>query len=170
MVADVESLFAQHQQRLFRYFCRCVGQPEVARDLTQDVFVRIAQSPATEQERTRAWVFKIARNLAIDYGRSQQRRPVGALFNTEVGRAPSQHTSVEMNAALERLGELDRDVFLLREVVGLSYEEIARACSLSADAVRSRIHRARLQLRTELAAPIAQTRTTPMRQRHRLSE
>jgi RNA polymerase sigma-70 factor (ECF subfamily) len=65
--------------------------------------------------------------------------------------------------ALAALPELDRDVFLMRELAGLGYEEIGRACGLTPDAVRSRIHRARLQLREQLAAPIATRRTIPMR-------
>lgn len=48
----------------------------------------------------------------------------------------------------------------MREVAGLGYEEIATACELTPDAVRNRIHRTRLQLRAQLAAPIATLRTT----------
>ena len=169
MVADANSLFAEHRQRLFRYFYRAVGQPEAARDLTQDVFVRMTRSPATTEERTRAWVFRIARNLAIDYGRSQQRRTTAPL-DENTGRPPTQHVSLEMTQALAGLSDLDRDVFLMREVGGLSYEEVGRACDLTPHAVRSRIHRTRLHLRGQLTAPIAQTRTTPMRQRHRQAE
>ena len=51
----------------------------------------------------------------------------------------------------------------MREVVGLGYDEIGRACGLTPDAVRSRIHRARLHLRKQLASPIATRRTIPMR-------
>ncbi len=64
-----------------------------------------------------------------------------------------------VNEALASLPALDRDIFLMREIAGLGYEEIAGACELTADAVRSRIHRARLQLRELLAAPIATSRT-----------
>ena len=164
MVADVEALFAEHRQRLLGYFYRAIGHPEVARDLTQDVFVRIARSPALAEERSRGWVFKIARNVAIDYARTQRRRVVTGPLESEVGRHATQHVTLEVNDACARLADLDRDVFLMREVVGLSYDEVARACGLTSDAVRSRIHRVRLQLRTELAAPIAQRRTAPMRQ------
>ena len=69
-----------------------------------------------------------------------------------------------MNEALAALPDLDRDVFLMREMAGLGYDEIARACDLTPDAVRSRIHRTRLQLRSLLATPIATRRTIPMRQ------
>jgi RNA polymerase sigma-70 factor, ECF subfamily len=82
----------------------------------------------------------------------------------EAVRAPSQDVDLAVNEALAALGDLDRDVFLMREVAGLGYEEIARACGLTPDAVRSRIHRARLHLRGCLASPIATRRTIPMRQ------
>jgi RNA polymerase sigma-70 factor (ECF subfamily) len=78
-------------------------------------------------------------------------------------RPPSQDIDVAVNEAIARLPDVDRDVFLMREVAGLGYEEIGRACGLTLDAVRSRIHRARLELRAQLAAPIATRRTFPMR-------
>ena len=72
--ADAEALFAAHETGLLRYLRRAVGHAETARDLTQDVFVRIAGAgalPATEGER-RAWIFRIARNLAIDHHRRHE--------------------------------------------------------------------------------------------------
>jgi RNA polymerase sigma-70 factor (ECF subfamily) len=62
--------------------------------------------------------------------------------------------SAALAEALDRLAPLDRDVFLMREASGLSYEEIAAACELTPDAVRSRLHRARVQLRASLERPI----------------
>jgi RNA polymerase sigma-70 factor (ECF subfamily) len=56
-----------------------------------------------------------------------------------------------LREALAALPELDRDVFLLREVAGLSYDEIARTSELTPAAIRSRLHRARQQLRAALA-------------------
>ena len=80
----------------------------------------------------------------------------------EPTRSASQDVNLAVNEALASLPALDRDVFLMREVAGLGYEEIAAACELTADAVRSRIHRTRLQLRDLLAAPIATSRTMAM--------
>jgi RNA polymerase sigma-70 factor (ECF subfamily) len=79
-------------------------------------------------------------------------------------RPPSQEVEAAVNEALASLPHLDRDVFLMREMAGLGYDEIAHACELTPDAVRSRIHRTRLQLRARLATPIATRRTIPMRQ------
>src|SRR6267143_1513223 len=94
-----------------------------------------------------------------DHPRGRGRRGQGvAVSNRQKPRARSPPR------APAALADLDRDAFLMREVVGLSYEEIGKACGLTPDAVRSRIHRARLQLREALAGPIATRQTIPMRQ------
>jgi RNA polymerase sigma-70 factor (ECF subfamily) len=166
MADDTAALFAAYQRRLFQYFCRAVGESEMARDLTQEVFVRVSRTaiPAASDGEVRAWLFKIARNLAIDYHRERLRRPEPSELKDEAARSPSQDVDLAVNEALGALGDLDRDVFLMREVAGLGYEEIGKACGLTPDAARSRIHRARLQLRKDLASPIATRRTIPMRQ------
>lgn len=166
MVVDPEALFAAHQHRLFKYFCRAVGQTETARDLTQDVFLRVSRAaiPVAGDGEVRAWLFHIARNLALDHHRKRLRHPQPSWSTDEGARMPSQDVDLAVNQALAALADLDRDVFLMREVAGLGYGEIGRACGLTPDAVRSRIHRARLQLRENLASPIATRRTIPMRQ------
>jgi RNA polymerase sigma factor (sigma-70 family) len=110
--------------------------------------------PDVEAGARRAWVFKIARNLALNHMRDRSRVPP---LTTKVD--PSRHGTQEVSAAvrqaLDALPDLDRDVFLLRESAGLSYEEISSTCDISADAVRSRLHRARQQLREMLGSSIA---------------
>jgi len=166
MSADAEALFADHYQPLFRYLCRAVGQADDAQELAQDVFLRISRTVVPEASRAelRAWLFRIARNLVIDYHRSRQRTPRSVASAVEPERPPSQDVVAAVNEALAALGDVDRDVFLMREVAGLGYDEIAKACDLTPDAVRSRIHRTRLRLRADLAAPIATHRTSTMRQ------
>jgi RNA polymerase sigma-70 factor, ECF subfamily len=166
MTADPAALFAAHRHRLFRYFCRAVGEPDTANDLTQEVFLRVTRTaiPAGADGDVKAWLFRIARHLAIDHHRTRARRPPPSELRDEAARLPSQDVDLAVNEALATLPDLDRDVFLMRELAGLGYEEIARACELTPDAVRSRIHRARLELRARLAAPIATRRTIRMRQ------
>lgn len=164
-MADAEALFAAHQAGLLRYLSRAVGHGDTARDLTQDVFVRVVKAdvlPGADTER-RAWLFRIARNIAIDHYRKQHVRGPEILVAPEPSRTASQDTTVEVSEALSQLDALDRDVFLMREVAGLSYAEIGAACDITPDAVRSRIHRARLQLREHLSRQIAVRRQLPMR-------
>ncbi len=142
-----------------------MGQSDTAHDLTQDVFLRVSRTtvPSAADGEIRAWLFRIARNLALDHHRKRVRQPGPVALVERDARSPSQDVELAVNEALAALTDLDRDVFLMREVAGLGYEEIGRACGLTPDAVRSRIHRARLQLRAQLAAPIATRRTLPMR-------
>ena len=160
-MSDPEGLFAANHNRLFRYFCRAVGHAEAARDLTQDVFLRVCRTsiPVAANGDLSGWLFRIARNLALDHHRSRARHPQPVALIDDPIRTPSQDVDLAVSEALASLPEVDRDVFLMREVAGLSYEEIAGACELTADAVRNRIHRTRLQLRAQLAAPIATSRT-----------
>jgi RNA polymerase sigma-70 factor (ECF subfamily) len=67
--------------------------------------------------------------------------------------------------ALDQLTPVDRDVFLLREAAGLTYDEIALACDLSSDAVRSRLHRARQLLRARLGSDDARPRSISLQSR-----
>jgi RNA polymerase sigma-70 factor (ECF subfamily) len=81
---------------------------------------------------------------------------------------PAPHeTAVAVRQALQQLAEIDRDVFLLREIAGLSYDELAAVCELTPDSVRSRLHRARAELRRLLASTIDSRRGRPVRLWHK---
>ena len=165
MSADVEGLFAEHHQQLFRYLYRALGHRETARDMTQDVFLRVSRTkvPESSGSELQAWLFRIARNLLIDHHRRRSRSPEVAEAAGTPSRPASQETGAAVREALADLADLDRDVFLMREVAGLDYDQIAAACELTTAAVRSRLHRTRLELRERLTSPIADRRSTPMR-------
>jgi RNA polymerase sigma-70 factor (ECF subfamily) len=152
-VAGADVLFTTHRDGIFRYLCRIVGQ-EDARELTQEVFLRVTRAamPETDDGGRRAWLFRIARNLALNHVRDDRRKGTTVDEAPDIGAPPSQALAAVLREALDGLNPLDRDVFLMREVGGLSYEEISFACQLTADAVRSRLHRARQQLRASLAS------------------
>jgi RNA polymerase sigma-70 factor (ECF subfamily) len=151
LVADADVLFTAHRDGIFRYLCRIVGQ-EDARELTQEVFLRVTRTtaPQADEGGRRAWLFRIARNLALNRVRDDRRRGETVEMAADPAFPPTQALAVVLREALEALSPVDRDVFLMREVGGLSYDEISFACQLTPDAVRSRLHRARRQLRRAL--------------------
>ena len=110
-------------------------------------------------------MFKIARNLALNHLRDT-RHEAGVVELVESAEPAVQELGTAIRQALAALAELDRDVFLLRETAGLSYDEIAGACELSVEAVRARLKRARQQLREALAGPIDVHRSRPVRCGH----
>lgn len=170
-MADTEVLFALHRQGVFRYLCRVLGRPDTAQDLTQEVFLRVtrARVPDADPSGHRAWVFKIARNLVLNHMRDGARR--GQTVELVDAPAPAtQELTVALQQALAALSDVDRDVFLLRESAGLSYDEIAAACDLSVEAVRGRLRRARLELRESLDGEIRAARRGFVCLRGRMSD
>jgi RNA polymerase sigma-70 factor (ECF subfamily) len=163
-VGDAEALFAEHRQGVFRYLCRIVGQIDTASDLTQEVFLRVSRAtiPEADEAGSRAWVFRIARNLALNHLRDERRRPAEA-EPADRSEPATQELAIALRQALGRLQPLDRDVFLLRETAGLSYQDIAGACEITVEAVRARLHRARGDLRDTLDAPMRLHRRQPVR-------
>lgn len=150
-VPDAQRLFLTCQPHVLRYLTRMVGHADTARDLTQETFLRAARGEAPADERgSRAWVFRIARNVALNHLRDTAKHRALATDLPRTDAAAAQETAVLVREALSQLSELDRDVFMLRELAGLNYAEIARTCAITEDAVRARLQRARQALRVLL--------------------
>jgi RNA polymerase sigma-70 factor, ECF subfamily len=147
-------LFEQHGRAIHRYLQRMTGDRASADDLAQEVFLRVARAAGTYQptERERAWVFRIAQNVVLDERKRQQRVPPASTALEPQTRA-AQSVRFGVREALARLPPEDREAFLLAEVGGLTYAEIAAAFDSTVPAVRSRIYRARIALRELLAPP-----------------
>jgi RNA polymerase sigma-70 factor (ECF subfamily) len=152
----VEALFARYRTPVYRFLCRLTRDRAAAEDLTQDLFVRALGAAYQAGEHERAWVFQIARNLARDHARRMVHRRPSAALADEPSAFLDRASALAVQDAIARLPDLDREMFLLREVAGLTYDEIAIACDVTSDAVRNRLHRARLSLRETLAPPIVQ--------------
>jgi RNA polymerase sigma-70 factor (ECF subfamily) len=155
-MADADLLFATHRQGLIRYFSRVVGHHDTANDLTQEVFVRVTRAgvPEADEGAVKAWLYTIARHLALNHLRDGRRRPQTVDVVFEVVAPANQETAAVVREALAALSDKDRDVFLLRESAGLGYDDIAMACDLTVEAVRARLRRAREQLRASLSGAL----------------
>jgi DNA-directed RNA polymerase specialized sigma24 family protein len=93
---NAQALFTAHRDGVFRYLTRIVG-PSEASDLTQEVFLRVTRAavPETTRDGERAWVFSIARNLALNHQRDRGRRPETVELD-DAARPASQDTAVAM--------------------------------------------------------------------------
>jgi RNA polymerase sigma-70 factor, ECF subfamily len=152
---EVADLFDRHGRAVRHYFRAATGSAELAEDLAQDVFVRVVRGAGEYEprERERAWLFQIARNILLDYRRRLAARPSSSGVPAEPVVPATQALSTDLDSALARLPDTERDAFLLAELGGLTYDEIARALQITVPAVRSCIYRARLALRTLLSPP-----------------
>jgi RNA polymerase sigma-70 factor (ECF subfamily) len=154
IVPFAQRLFEQHGSIVKRYFQRLTGDSSAAEDLTQEVFLRVVRSGSgyEHRDRERAWIFRIARNVFIDLRRQGLRAPAGD-SRLEPLVAPRQNARASLREGLGLLPPEERDAFLLREIAGLGYAEIAVMTDSTVPGVRSRIYRARCALREMLIPP-----------------
>jgi RNA polymerase sigma-70 factor (ECF subfamily) len=148
--ADV---FARHHHDIYRYLVRMTGRRDVADDLVQDVFLRVVRALGNGDAvgHERGWIFSIARSVLVDRQRGRQRQVTVVEDATEPSQDGTQALAFSLAQSLAHLADTDREVFLLKEVGGLSYQEIADACDCTVEAVRSRLHRTRSALRAMLS-------------------
>ena len=153
MSVDWGEVYRTTFQELVRFLHRKVWDAERARDLAQEVFVRALRHDPQEP---RAWVFKVALNLARDEARTVLRRKkhLALLRNeTEEGTgAPTPEEKLvteerwdQVRRALDALSDRDREVLLLWDA-GLSYREISEVTELASGAVGTTLARARRRL------------------------
>jgi len=150
-------LVRRHQASLHRYLVRMVGSHDEALDLTQEAFVRAWQALAQWEPgaQFRTWLYRIAANAALDVLRRRKTVefvPLDDTFEAADAAAGPERLAQGMQevrrleAALARLTPERREVLLLREIEGMSYEDIGRVLALTEGTVKSRLARARTAL------------------------
>jgi RNA polymerase sigma-70 factor (ECF subfamily) len=147
-------LFDRYHLAAYRFFHRMTRRPDVAQDLTQELFLRVVRDLGRYRpmDREAAWLFRIARRVLADHQRSRRGADDPSLAEVEdIGTKAGQLLAFGLAEAIDLLSPADRQMLLLREVVGLGYAEIADACETTTEAVRCRLYRARGQLRELLA-------------------
>ena len=145
---------------VFNYVMRLVGDRALAEDLTQEVFIRVFQGLPKFSLRSKftTWLFQVTKNRVLDELRASERRPRALVAlddapQLEVLDAPAEQ--VEMIEALwTAVDGLNTDLkmaLLLRDVVGLSYNEIADSLDTTLATVKWRIFKAREEVQLALA-------------------
>lgn len=157
-------LVERYQDRLYNSVVQVTGSTEDARDVVQDAFVQAYVKLKTFR-RTSAfytWLYRIAFNIAISQRRRKkttlsidQAREATGRELADPGAGPDaplelQDQAAQVRMALAAISEEHRTVLVLREIEDCSYETIAEILDLPVGTVRSRIHRARMQMKVEL--------------------
>jgi RNA polymerase sigma-70 factor (ECF subfamily) len=159
-----EELVDRYQTRLLNFIYRTTGDRERAEDLVQEVFVRVYRHihRFDRSKKFSTWIYTIASNLAKNELRNRSRNPL-VLFQTikrnwqdedrplqfeDVSSRPDdlfrkRHLRELVETSVQKLPPHHRQVFVLRELEGKSYEEIAEITSCNLGTVKSRLNRAR---------------------------
>jgi RNA polymerase sigma-70 factor (ECF subfamily) len=160
-----EALVRRFQARIYGIAYHYVWNAEDARDLSQEVFLRIYRnlSLCPDGERFFPWIIRITRNLCIDHLRRKKARPAmhhldAAEIQTlrAAGNDPDQTYSEEskrslIHCALQEMTALNREIILLKDIQGLTLEDIATMLHVPVGTVKSRSNRARIELAHKLA-------------------
>lgn len=160
-----EQLMHAHEKTVYNLALRSLGNPQDAEDVTQEVFLKAYRSLSSFRGDSKfsVWLYRIVSNLCLDFLRAKSRRPAQSLtVEDDEGEVdeleiPDEHFSPEklldrkltresVQRGLASLPDDARQILLLRELKGLSYEEIADVLGLEPGTVKSRIFRARKRL------------------------
>lgn len=161
-------LVERYQHRLYHGLLHALGSAEDAQDVAQEAFVNAFEKLASfkGQAAFYSWLFRIALNAAVSAKRKTRRMSASVETRRDesglepADANPSSEPSYAMDVAerqrlvrqaLSELSEEFRTALVLKEMDGMSYEEIAQVVEVPLGTVRSRIHRARLELRSKLA-------------------
>ncbi|MCB7136507.1 RNA polymerase sigma factor SigE [Cellulosimicrobium marinum] len=169
-----DEIVREHSARVYRLAYRLTGDRHDAEDLTQETFVRVFRSLSSYTPGTfEGWLHRITTNLFLDQVRRKQRIRMEAMGDddaqyaarTELGTPERgyEHANLDhdVQRALDALSPEYRAAVVLCDIEGLSYEEIAVTLGIKLGTVRSRIHRARSQLRAALPHRDPADRTPP---------
>jgi RNA polymerase sigma factor (sigma-70 family) len=180
LMAAPDTLFLETLQRyerpLIRYAHGYTGDLEEARDIVQDVFVKLSQSLHTlDHERLAPWLFTVCRNRALDHQRKHRRLVVmeTETLDLEMSADPSPHeemdrseTSTTLRQLIDTLPSRQQEAVRLKFIAGLDYQQISAAMKTSIGNVGYLIHHGVAALRTkwqamENEAPVAGKARSP---------
>lgn len=155
-------LYLRYADEILRFVKSLVRDHHEAEDITQNVFIKLMSVIGKYEPREvpfSAWIRKVARNVALDHLRTRRTTLVEEVRVAEDDRRQvSRERNRDLCEALERLTEDQREVLVLRHIVGLSPAEIAKLLGKKENAIHALHHRGRLSLQSALtelgAAPV----------------
>ena len=171
-VRAFELLVTRHRKALFNFILRFVRDTAAAEDVTQETFLRLVKGADAYERQAKftTWLYTIARNLCVDAARRGKHRKAASLdapLGDEDGsaslldlvpdgaagvdrQAQSRELAVRLRQAIEALPDEQREIFLLREVADLQFNEIANVIGCPENTVKSRMRYALEKLREAL--------------------
>jgi RNA polymerase sigma-70 factor (ECF subfamily) len=155
-------LYVRYADDVLRYVNGLIRDRHEAEDITHNVFAKLITAINKYEERAvpfDAWILRVARNAALDHLRAKRSIPTEEVRVADTGQAQvAQDRGRALRQALEDLPEDQREVLVLRHIVGLSPVEIADTLDKSESSVHGLHHRGRRSLRANLdelgAAPV----------------
>ncbi len=172
--AAVERLLSRHEQQIYRFGMRMCRDAEDAKEVLQETLLAMARNlpDFRAQSSVATWLYTIARSFCIKQRRRHVGEPaahapldaardVAARTATPEEAAATNEVDRAVDDAIAELAPEYREVLVLRDAEGLTAPEVADVLGLSVEAVKSRLHRARLAVRAKVAPLVAPATTAP---------
>lgn len=149
------------KNKLFRFAFRLLGSSEEAKDVVQEVFIKIwnGREQLVEIENMEAWCMRITKNISLDRLRQQKRRPTEPIekgFHV-ANETLSPDVNTEIGESMKRIGDFmallpdkQRQVMHLRDIEGYTYNEISEILEMDMSQVKVNLFRARKTVREKL--------------------
>lgn len=156
MPLEIDLVLQEFDGRLRRFISRRVSDPMAAEDILQEVYLRIHSRLHTLQDESRlqAWLYQIARNAVIDYYRREKPTSeldeAASLAAERDEKDATQELAEGLNDLIAGLPEKYRTALILSELQGIPQHEVARQLGISVSGCKSRVQRAREQLKQAL--------------------
>jgi RNA polymerase sigma-70 factor (ECF subfamily) len=148
-------LYTRYSDNVYGYICSIVRDEQEAEDLTQHVFMKLITVIVQYKDHGvpfTGWLLRLARNVALDHLRRRRPTPTEEVFSADAHADDgSRERANDLHAALASLPDEQRDVMVMRHVVGLSPGEIAEEMGRTESSIHGLHHRGRRALQEELA-------------------
>jgi RNA polymerase sigma-70 factor (ECF subfamily) len=151
--AAFDALYRAHSPRIFSLARRLSGDPSLAEDMTQEVFLHLLRKIRLfrGQAALATWLYRVAMNFCISYLRAHRSPPASdeepAALSSGDAPVVSLHRWLDLDAAIASLPGGYREILVLHDVEGLRHDEIAAMLGISAGTSKSQLHHARLKMR-----------------------
>lgn len=143
-----EALVRGYEEPVWRFLRGMVRDPALAEDLAQETFLKVFRRLSTFrfQSRFSAWIFQVARNVAVDALRSRERRQLLPVRVGPDAPPPAPDVRAEIHAAVGALSPKLREALLLVEVMGFTCREAGAILGIAEGTVKSRLYHGRARL------------------------
>ena len=143
---DIENIFLDYNDYIFKYIYSMVQNRAEAEDLLQDTFIKVMKAKNKDIRNWKSYLITIARNTVYDHWRKRKNK-----LNLDLFKLKTRNKDIELRLDIEKgiknLSPKLKEVIILREINGLDYNEIADVLEIEKGTVKSRLSRARDELK-----------------------
>lgn len=158
MMTEYKQAIETHRRRVFTFACYSLRAREDAEDITQDVFIKLWQNwQKIDQQKMGAWLMRVTHNAVIDHVRKNRIKldkidsyedvEQQADFSKSLSLNEQERFKTQLQLAIGTLEEPFKSILIMRDIQGLSYEQVQQCLDLSQSQVKVYLHRARRKLR-----------------------